>query len=148
MDTVTEGAMAIAMAQHGGIGVIHKNLDAGGAGRPGPPGEEVRVRHGGQPGDHPPRPDAGRRAGADGARTTSAAFPVVERETGRLVGILTNRDVRFATDPALQVYELMTRENLVTVTGRRRRRARRGACCTGTGSRSCWWWTTRIAASG
>ncbi len=40
---------------------------------------------------------------------------MVERGTGRLVGILTNRDVRFATDPAVKVYELMTREGLVTV---------------------------------
>ena len=44
-----------------------------------------------------------------------SGFPVVERETGRLVGILTNRDVRFATDPNTRVYELMTRENLITV---------------------------------
>jgi IMP dehydrogenase len=44
-----------------------------------------------------------------------SGIPVVERETNRLVGILTNRDVRFATDPSLKVYELMTRENLVTV---------------------------------
>jgi len=45
-----------------------------------------------------------------------SGIPVVERETRRLVGILTNRDVRFATDPAVKVYELMTREGLVTVT--------------------------------
>src|SRR6185312_1803672 len=45
-----------------------------------------------------------------------SGIPVVERDTGRLVGILTNRDVRFATDPAVKVYELMTRENLITVT--------------------------------
>ncbi len=44
-----------------------------------------------------------------------SGIPVVERGTGRLVGILTNRDVRFATDPSLRVYELMTRENLITV---------------------------------
>ena len=44
-----------------------------------------------------------------------SGFPVVERDTNRLVGIVTNRDVRFATDPSLKVYELMTRENLVTV---------------------------------
>ena len=50
-----------------------------------------------------------------------SGIPVVENGgtggqiTGRLVGILTNRDVRFASDPAQKVYELMTRENLVTV---------------------------------
>ncbi len=46
-----------------------------------------------------------------------SGFPVVERGTGRLVGILTHRDVRFATDPATKIYELMTRDNLITVAG-------------------------------
>ena len=45
-----------------------------------------------------------------------SGIPVVERDTNRLVGIITHRDVRFATDPTLKVYELMTREGLVTVT--------------------------------
>ena len=45
-----------------------------------------------------------------------SGIPVVERSTNRLVGIVTHRDVRFATDLDLKVYELMTRENLVTVT--------------------------------
>jgi IMP dehydrogenase len=48
------------------------------------------------------------------ARHKISGFPVVEPGTGRLVGIITNRDVRFATDPKQRVYELMTRENLVT----------------------------------
>jgi IMP dehydrogenase len=114
MDTVTEAAMAIALAQHGGMGVIHKNLDI----------EEqaaqvrrVKKYESGMVVNpvtiHPDQTLAD--AHALMALHHISGIPVVERDTGRLVGILTNRDVRFATDPALKVYELMTRENLVTV---------------------------------
>ncbi len=114
MDTVTESGMAIAMAQHGGIGVIHKNLDV----------EEqaaqvrrVKKFESGMVVNpiaiHPDMSLAETRALM--AQHNISGFPVTERETGRLVGILTHRDVRFATDPNLRVYELMTRENLVTV---------------------------------
>ena len=114
MDTVTEGPMAIAMAQLGGIGVIHKNLDLM------EQASQVRRVKKFESGMvvnpltiHPDQTLAE-------ARTLMLTYhisgvPVVERGTGRLVGILTNRDVRFATDPSVRVYELMTREGLVTV---------------------------------
>ncbi len=116
MDTVTESEMAIAMAQLGGIGVIHKNLD--------PEAQAAKVRQvkkfeSGMVVNpltiHPDQTLADAQALMSAHRISGV--PVVERETGRLVGILTHRDVRFATDPSLRVYELMTRENLITVTG-------------------------------
>ena len=114
MDTVTESAMAIAMAQLGGIGVIHKNLS------PEEQATQVRQVKKFESGMvinpitiHPDQTLADVRALK--AQHHISGIPVVERETGRLVGILTNRDVRFATDPSSRVYELMTRDNLVTV---------------------------------
>jgi len=116
MDTVTESEMAIAMAQAGGIGVIHRNLE------PDQQAAQVRQVKKFESGMvvnpvtiHPDQTLADARALMSAHRISG--IPVVERETGRLVGILTNRDVRFATDPAVKVYELMTRENLVTVRG-------------------------------
>ena len=115
MDTVTESDMAIAMAQLGGIGVIHKNLD------PETQAAQVRQVKKFESGMvvnpltiHPDQTLAEAQALMSAHRISGV--PVVERDTGRLVGILTHRDVRFATDPNLRVYELMTRENLVTVT--------------------------------
>ncbi len=115
MDTVTEGAMAIAMAQLGGIGVIHKNLT------PAEQAAQVRRVKKFESGMvvnpltiHPDQTLSEARTLMEANRISGV--PVVERGTGRLVGILTNRDVRFATDPAVKVYELMTREHLITVT--------------------------------
>ena len=114
MDTVSEGAMAIALAQHGGIGVIHKNL---GIDEQAAQVRQVKKFESGMVVNpvtiHPDQTLAEARS----LMTTYhiSGIPVVERETGRLVGILTNRDVRFATDPTVKVYELMTRENLITV---------------------------------
>ena len=115
MDTVTESDMAIAMAQLGGIGVIHKNLDAEAQ------AAQVRQVKKFESGMvinpvtiHPDQTLADARALMSQFRISG--IPVVERDTGRLVGILTHRDVRFATDPGVRVYELMTRENLITVT--------------------------------
>ena len=115
MDTVTEGDMAIAMAQHGGIGVIHKNLS--------PEEQAAQVRRvkkfesGMVVNPLTIYPDQTLADVKALMRTHHiSGIPVVERDSGRLVGIVTNRDVRFASDPNLRVYELMTREGLVTVT--------------------------------
>jgi len=114
MDTVTEHQLAIAMAQLGGIGVIHKNLSIE------EQAEEVRLVKKFEAGMvvnpvtiTPERPLADALALIE--RHRISGIPVVEPGSGRLVGILTNRDVRFATDMQQPVSELMTRENLVTV---------------------------------
>jgi IMP dehydrogenase len=114
MDTVTESALAIAMAQAGGIGVVHRNLDIERQ------AQEVRAVKKFESGMvvnpvtiTPDRPlaDALRLM----ASHSISGIPVVEQPRGKLVGILTNRDVRFATDPRQPVRELMTKERLVTV---------------------------------
>ena len=114
MDTVSESAMAIVMAQHGGMGVIHKNLTIE---EQATQVRQVKRFESGMVVNpltiHPDDTLADARALM--ALHRISGFPVVERDTGRLVGILTNRDVRFATDPNQKVYELMTRENLATV---------------------------------
>ena len=114
MDTVTEAGMAIAMAQSGGIGVIHKNLSVE------EQANEVRAVKKFESGMvvNPVTigPDE-TLADALGLmdRYGISGIPVTEGPGGRLVGILTNRDVRFADDPRQPVRELMTREKLVTV---------------------------------
>ncbi len=114
MDTVTESRLAIAMAQAGGMGVIHRNLT------PEEQAEHVREVKRYESGMvinpitiHPDTTLAEVREIK--ARRHVSGFPVVERETGRLVGILTNRDVRFESDGSLQAQQLMTHEGLVTV---------------------------------
>jgi len=113
MDTVTEAGMAIAMAQYGGIGVIHKNLD------PDAQANEVRKVKKFESGMvvnpvtiHPDQTLADALALME--RYNISGIPVVER-SGKLAGILTNRDVRFATDNTTKVSTLMTWEKLVTV---------------------------------
>ncbi|TSD89515.1 IMP dehydrogenase [Mycobacterium sp. KBS0706] len=113
MDTVTEAPLAIAMAQAGGIGVIHRNLDIERQ------AEEVRkvkrFESGMVVNPITIGPDASMaEALALMDRHGISGFPVVEK-SGKLVGILTNRDVRFATNPTQPVRELMTKDRLVTV---------------------------------
>ncbi|MEM7743667.1 MAG: IMP dehydrogenase [Pseudomonadota bacterium] len=113
MDTVTEADMAICMAQAGGMGVVHRNLDIA------VQAEQVaRVKRFESGIVYNPitlRPD---QTLADAHEAQKAhgitGFPVVDSDGG-LVGILTNRDIRFADDPSVPVRTLMTAENLATV---------------------------------
>jgi IMP dehydrogenase len=118
MDTVTEAKMAIAMAQAGGIGVLHRNLE--------PHQQAAQVRQvkkfesGMVVNPLTIHPD---QTLADALTLMKehniSGIPVVEGggngHAGKLVGILTNRDVRFATDTRQKVSELMTKDKLVTV---------------------------------
>ena len=111
MDTVTESAMAIAIAEAGGIGIIHKNLSIA---EQAAEVRKVKKYESGMVVDPMTiNPDA---TLADALDLMTAhkfsGVPVVERDTGRLVGILTNRDVRFAQDRRQPVSELMTRSTL------------------------------------
>lgn len=110
MDTVTEGRMAIAMAQAGGIGVIHRNLDIEAQ------AAEVRAVKRFVSGivDAPITLRADQTladAKALQARHGVTGFPVVDAR-GRVVGIVTNRDMRFATDDRTPVHVMMTADNL------------------------------------
>jgi IMP dehydrogenase len=116
MDTVTESLLAIAMAQHGGIGVIHKNMSI----------EEQASEV-----DRVKRSESGMIVNpvtlSPRERILEAldlmkkyrisGVPITEdgSKEGRLVGILTNRDLRFETNVQRPIAEVMTRENLVTV---------------------------------
>src|SRR5580698_5853036 len=115
MDTVTEAAMAIAMAQAGGIGVIHRNLDPelqAGLVRRVKKFESGMVVNPVTIGPESTLADAL----ALMQENRISGIPVVQGDgpPGRLVGILTNRDVRFATDTRQTVAELMTKDRLVT----------------------------------
>ncbi|RMA41919.1 IMP dehydrogenase [Rhodophyticola porphyridii] len=110
MDTVTEARMAIAMAQAGGMGVIHRNLDIEAQAR-----EVRRVKRFESGVVYNPitlKPDqtlADAKALQERYRITG--FPVVD-EAGRVLGIVTNRDMRFATDDSTPVRVMMTSDNL------------------------------------
>jgi IMP dehydrogenase len=116
MDTVTESSLAIAMAQHGGIGVIHKNLSI----------EEQASEV-----DRVKRSESGMIVNPITLSPTNRIYealdlmkkfsisgvPITEdgSKEGRLVGILTNRDLRFETSVTRPISDVMTRENLITV---------------------------------
>ncbi|MGB1405318.1 MAG: IMP dehydrogenase [Parvibaculales bacterium] len=113
MDTVTESEMAIAMAQAGGIGVLHRNLT------PQEQAAEVtkvkKFESGMVVNPLTIAPDAKLSDALDLMTENKISGVPVTEKGGKLVGILTNRDVRFASNPSQKVSELMTHENLVTV---------------------------------
>jgi IMP dehydrogenase len=116
MDTVTESRLAIAMAQHGGIGVIHKNLSI----------EEQASEV-----DRVKRSESGMIVDPITLSPTHRIYEALDlmrkyrisgvpitddgSKEGRLVGILTNRDLRFETNVNRPISDVMTRENLITV---------------------------------
>ena len=112
MDTVTESRLAIALARQGGIGIIHKNLSpeeqAGEV-------DKVKKSESGMivdPITLPPNKTIGDALEVM-KKFSISGIPITE--SGRLVGILTNRDLRFHRDPSVLISEVMTSENLVTV---------------------------------
>ena len=114
MDTVTEASMAIAMARQGGIGVIHKNMSV--------ENQALQVRkvkraESGMIFD--PVTITAEQTVGDALRMMQenhiGGIPVVD-EVKHLVGIVTNRDLRFQTNEALPISEVMTKENIVTTT--------------------------------
>jgi IMP dehydrogenase len=114
MDTVTESGLAIALAQAGGMGILHRNMTAA---EQADQVREVKRYESGMVINpltiHPDTTLAEVREIT--ARRKISGFPVVERGTGKLVGILTNRDMRFEGDPKVPASQIMTRDNLITV---------------------------------
>ena len=114
MDTVTETDMAIAIARQGGIGVIHKNMASAAQ------AAQVRKVKRAESGMiYDPVTISRTQTVGDALRLMKenhiGGIPVVD-EKGFLVGIVTNRDLRFQTDMSILIDEVMTRENLVTTT--------------------------------
>jgi IMP dehydrogenase len=117
MDTVTEADLAIAMAQAGGLGVIHRNLTSE------EQADQVRRVKKFESGMVVNPVTISPNARLADALTLMEQYhisgiPVVDgngKGPGKLVGILTNRDVRFASEGGQKVAELMTKDNLVTV---------------------------------
>ena len=115
MDTVTESAMAIALAKCGGLGVIHKNLSVESQ------TEEVyKVKRSANgiivdPVTLPPEAPVSRARDLMALHNVSG-IPIVDND-GKLCGILTRRDLRFLEESGHPISGVMTRENLVTATG-------------------------------
>lgn len=112
MDTVTESELAIAMAREGGIGVIHKNMSIA------QQAQQVRKVKRAESGMiYDPITITGEETVGDALHLMEenhiGGIPVVDADR-RLVGIVTNRDLRFQTDMGMKIADVMTKENLVT----------------------------------
>jgi len=114
MDTVTEAALAIAMAQEGGIGIIHKNMSIE---KQAAQVRKVKRSESGMIIDPITLKDDQNLGDAQRLMRENkiGGIPVVNT-AGQLVGILTNRDLRFQKDVNLKISEIMTKENLITAT--------------------------------
>lgn len=112
MDTVTEDSMAIAIAREGGIGIIHKNMSIEKQA-----GEVDKVKRSESGMILKPITLTPDRKIKDALSLMEkfkvSGFPIVD-ENGKLIGILTNRDLRFETNGEIKIKEIMTKENLVT----------------------------------
>src|SRR5580658_2015994 len=112
MDTVTEGRMAIALAQHGGLGIVHRNLSieqqAGEV-------DKVKRSESGMIVDPITMSPDDKVADAVEYMRRYRISGVPVTQNGKLVGILTNRDLRFETRTDVPISEVMTKENLITV---------------------------------
>jgi IMP dehydrogenase len=114
MDTVTESRLAIAMAQAGGLGVLHRNLTV--EEQADQVREVKRYESGMVINPLTIHPETTLREVREiKARRKISGFPVVEPGTGKLVGILTNRDMRFEGSDDIPAKELMTKDNLIVV---------------------------------
>jgi IMP dehydrogenase len=114
MDTVTESRLAIAMAQAGGMGILHRNMTVDE--QADHVREVKRYESGMVINPLTINPDTTLAEIREiKARRKISGFPVVEAKSGKLVGILTNRDMRFEGDDKVPASALMTRDNLITV---------------------------------
>jgi IMP dehydrogenase len=136
MDTVTEARLAVALAREGGIGIIHRNLSvteqAGEV-------DKVKRSQAGMIVDPITLPPEERLSTAREimAKYHISGIPITEN--GRLVGILTNRDIRFETDFGKRIYECMTKDNLITVLWAPPWRRPRPFCRSTAWRNSRWW---------
>lgn len=112
MDTVTEGKLAIALAREGGLGVIHRNLSIADQAQE---VDKVKRSESGMITDPVTLEPTASLSEALAAMEHFHISGIPITENGKLVGILTNRDIRFETNPDRPITELMTRDHLITV---------------------------------